>query len=63
MIFFSAGMKVGMLAIWDKWGERHAVSVIHLDDVRVLQVKTEETEGYTGKSLCFLNWSNSIDLK
>ena len=41
-------MKVGMLAIWDKWGERHAVTVIHFDDVTVLQVKKEETDGYTG---------------
>ena len=35
------GMKVGMLAIWDSWGVRHPVTVIHLDDVRVLQVKRE----------------------
>jgi hypothetical protein len=32
-------MKVGMLAIFDKWGERHAVSVLHLDECHVIQVK------------------------
>ncbi len=41
-------MKVGMLAIWDQWGERHAVSVLHMDDVRVVQTKTVENEGYFG---------------
>jgi large subunit ribosomal protein L3 len=51
LVLFLAAMKVGMLSIWDTWGERHAVTVVHLDDVRVLQVKTEETEGYTGE--CF----------
>lgn len=45
------GMKVGMLAIWDSWGVRHPVTVIHLDDVRVLQVKREETDGYTALQL------------
>ena len=43
-------MKVGMLAIWDKWAIRHAVTVVHLDDCRVLQVKKDETDGYTGLS-------------
>lgn len=44
-------MKVGMLPIWDKWGERHAVTVLHIDDCRVVQVKTEETNGYTALQL------------
>ena len=42
---------MGMLAIWDKWGERHAVTAIHFDDVRVLQVKREDTDGYTALQL------------
>jgi ribosomal protein L3 len=29
-----------MLPLWDKWGERHAVTVLHLDDVVVVQSKT-----------------------
>lgn len=40
-------MKVGMLAIFDKWGERHAVTVLHLDECQVLQKKTLDTDGYT----------------
>ena len=45
------GMKVGMLSIWDAWGVRHPVTVIHFDDVRVLQAKTEDTDGYTSLQL------------
>lgn len=44
-------MKVGMLAIWDKWGQRHAVSILQLDDCRIVQVKTEETDGYCAMQL------------
>lgn len=40
-------LKVGMMGIWDKWGQRHAVTILHIDDCRVLQIKTEETNGYT----------------
>ena len=36
-----------MMGIWDRWGERHAVTVLHLDDCRVLQIKTDDTNGYT----------------
>lgn len=35
-----------MLPYWDKWGERHAVTVVHIDGNCVLQSKTEETDGY-----------------
>lgn len=44
-------MKVGMLPVWDKWGERHAATVLHLDECEVVQVKTEETDGYTALKL------------
>ena len=44
-------MKVGMLPIWDKWGERHAVTVLQLDECEVVQVKREETDGYTALQL------------
>jgi large subunit ribosomal protein L3 len=39
-------MKVGMLSIFDKWGERHAVTALHLDNCQVVQVKKKDTEGY-----------------
>jgi large subunit ribosomal protein L3 len=44
-------LKVGMLSIYDKWGVRHAVSVLQLDDCRVLQHKTTETDGYNAVQL------------
>lgn len=44
-------MKVGMLALWDKWGERHACTVLQLDKCQVVQVKTNDTDGYTSLQL------------
>lgn len=44
-------MKVGMLAIFDKWGEKVAVTALQLDNCQVVQVKTEETNGYTALQL------------
>lgn len=44
-------MKVGMIGVWDKWGTRYATTVLQLDDCRVVQVKTEETDGYTSVQL------------
>lgn len=44
-------MKVGMLAIWDKWGVRYPVTVLQLDQCQVVQVKTEEENGYTALQL------------
>jgi large subunit ribosomal protein L3 len=44
-------MKVGMLAIFDKWGKRHAVTALQLDHCQVTQVKTEETNGYVALQL------------
>ncbi len=44
-------MKVGMMSVWDKWGTCYATTVLQLDDCRVVQVKTEETDGYTAMQL------------
>jgi large subunit ribosomal protein L3 len=44
-------MKVGMLSVWDRWGERHAVTVLQLDQCQVVSVKTVETNGYTALQL------------
>ncbi|KAA0151452.1 hypothetical protein FNF29_04660 [Cafeteria roenbergensis] len=40
-------LKCGMVPEWDVWGVRHALTVLKLEDVRVIQVKRDETEGYT----------------
>lgn len=44
-------MKVGMIAIWDKWGVRYPATVLQLDNCVVLQKKTEETDGYNAVQL------------
>ena len=44
-------MKVGMLGIFDKWGKRIPVTVLQVDNCRVVQIKTEETNGYTALQL------------
>ena len=44
-------MKVGMLPLYDKWGVRHAVTVLQVDNVFVVQHKTNETEGYDALQL------------
>lgn len=38
--------KVGMMSLWDSWGERHAVTVCQLDRCVVLQQKTLAKDGY-----------------
>lgn len=40
-----------MLAIWDSWGTRIPVTVLQLDACEVVQVKTNETNGYTALQL------------
>lgn len=44
-------MKVGMLAIYDRWGIRYPTTVLQLDSCHVIQVKTEETDGYNAVQL------------
>jgi large subunit ribosomal protein L3 len=44
-------MKVGMLPYWDSWGIRYPATVLQLDNCQVVQVKKEETEGYTALQL------------
>ena len=47
----SLAMKVGMLTIWDKYAVRHAVTVLQLDNCQVVQVKTDDLNGYTALQL------------
>lgn len=42
------GIKLGMMPIWDEWGERHACTVLFLDNNIVLRKFTEEEDGYIG---------------
>lgn len=39
------GIKVGMMPIWDEWGERHACTVLFLDNNVVIRTFTEEEDG------------------
>eukprot|EP00579_Thalassiosira_antarctica_P001662 CAMPEP_0201869062 /NCGR_PEP_ID=MMETSP0902-20130614/2718_1 /ASSEMBLY_ACC=CAM_ASM_000551 /TAXON_ID=420261 /ORGANISM="Thalassiosira antarctica, Strain CCMP982" /LENGTH=408 /DNA_ID=CAMNT_0048394503 /DNA_START=19 /DNA_END=1245 /DNA_ORIENTATION=+ len=41
------GIKLGMMPVWDKWGERHPCTVMYLDSNVVIQNKTSDTvDGY-----------------
>jgi large subunit ribosomal protein L3 len=41
------GIKLGMMPVWDGWGERHPCTVLYLDSNVVLRNKTREgIEGY-----------------
>lgn len=42
------GIKLGMMPIWDEWGERHACTVLYLDSNVVLRKFTQEEDGYVG---------------
>lgn len=44
-------MKVGMLSIFDRWGKRIPVTALQVDNCRVVQVKTNDTDGYTALQL------------
>jgi len=41
-------VKAGMMASWDEHGNRHALTVLHVDGCRVVQVKEADKHGYTG---------------
>ena len=41
------GIKLGMMPVWDEWGERHACTVVFLDDNVVMEVKTNDKNGYS----------------
>jgi large subunit ribosomal protein L3 len=47
------GKKIGMTRIYDAQGHVHAVTVLEVKGNRVLQVKTEEKEGYASVQLGF----------
>jgi hypothetical protein len=41
------GIKVGMMPVWDKWGERHPCTVLYLDSNVVIRNKTSDgLDGY-----------------
>ena len=41
------GIKLGMMPVWDSWGERHPCTVLHLDTNIVLRNKTADSpDGY-----------------
>ena len=41
------GIKVGMMPVWDKWGERHPCTVLYLDSNVVIRNKTSDgPDGY-----------------
>ena len=44
-------VKVGMVGAWDDAGRRHALTALHLDNCRVVQVKTDASDGYSGLQL------------
>mmetsp|Transcript_1307 Transcript_1307/g.1880 ORF Transcript_1307/g.1880 Transcript_1307/m.1880 type:complete len:410 (-) Transcript_1307:81-1310(-) len=39
-------IKLGMIPIWDEWGERHACTVLYMDSNIVMDVRTMEKDGY-----------------
>lgn len=44
-------VKAGMLSTWDQFGNRVALTVLHVDGCRVVQVKEKDKEGYTALQL------------
>lgn len=40
-------MKCGMMGHWDSWGKRHPLTVLKVEDCRVVQVKTMDADGYS----------------
>ena len=44
-------LKVGMTALWDQWGRHMPISVLHVDNCEVVQVKRHATDGHTALQL------------
>jgi len=44
-------IKQGMTAMWDRWGVRHALTVLQVDRCQVTQIKTREKDGYNALQL------------
>jgi large subunit ribosomal protein L3 len=40
-------IKVGMMPVWDKWGERHPCTILYLDNNVVIRNMTQDVDGYT----------------
>lgn len=53
MLDVMLGKKLGMTQLYDEAGNLHPVTVIQLGPCTVMQVKTEETDGYTALQLGF----------
>merc|ERR1719444_631968 len=49
-------IKVGMMPVWDEWGERHACTVLFLDRNVVLETKSSEDS----KSNCADGWGSVV---
>ncbi|KAL3790139.1 hypothetical protein HJC23_009576 [Cyclotella cryptica] len=46
------GIKVGMMPVWDQWGERHPCTILYLDNNVVIRNKTSEgSDGYDAVQL------------
>lgn len=45
------GIKLGMMPLWDNWGERHACTVLYLDNNVVMKTFKEGKDGYTSVQL------------
>ena len=46
------GIKLGMMPVWDEWGERHPCTVLYLDSNVVIQNRTSDTvDGYDAVQL------------
>lgn len=46
------GIKLGMMPVWDEWGERHPCTVLYLDSNVVIKNKTSDTvDGYDAVQL------------
>ncbi|KAH8555499.1 translation protein [Umbelopsis sp. PMI_123] len=50
--------KKGMSTFWDEWGARMPTTILQLEDVQVLDVRTEEKHGYTALQVGCTNKKN-----